>query len=90
MPSPMQIEVKDIFSCESPMLVEPWANLSSVDWQIKNGERKSLSKKMVIRNSFMLCVLHRSINAAILDYKVRHCKDKPINYNKEIIVLKKG
>jgi len=81
---------KDIFTCESPMFVEPWSNLSSIDWQIKNGEKVPLNKKMATRNSFMLCVLHRSINAALLDFKTRHCKDKPANYNKEIVVLKKG
>jgi hypothetical protein len=50
-----------------------------------------LGKTEARRNAFMLCIIHRSLNAAILDYKKRTCgPDKFINQNKTLnIVMEK-
>jgi hypothetical protein len=40
------------------------------------------------RNGFALCVLHRSINAAALDYKQKMCQGNPkTSYNKTLNVI---
>ena len=39
------------------------------------------------RNAFALCVLHRSLNAALIDYKKRMCAgNEKVNYDKTINV----
>jgi hypothetical protein len=50
-------------------------------------QREPLSKRQAKRNAFVLCVLHRSINAAAVDYKKRMCTEEDtINYDKVVNV----
>jgi hypothetical protein len=51
-----------------------------------------MGKLQLKRNSFALCIVHRSINAALTDYKKRMCDPSKefVNYNKTDIVHRKG
>ena len=47
--------------------------------------------EQVNRNVYTLCVIHRSINAALIDYKKRMCDSyNATNYDKTYNVLSKG
>ena len=47
-----------------------------------------VGKNQSRRNAFMICVLHRSINAAAIDYKQRMCAGHPnVSYEKSINLL---
>jgi len=64
---------KKIFSCDHPMMAEPPADLASVNYRVKDDKRETLGPKQAKRHAFSLCVIHRSINAALMDYKRRMC-----------------
>lgn len=51
---------------------------------------EKMNKKNVKRNAYMICVIHRSINAALTDYKKRMCEGQEINLEKTILVLPHG
>lgn len=55
-------------------------------------QNEKLSAKQVKRNAFTLCVVHRSINAALVDFKLRMCDPatQVVNYNKTVNVLPHG
>jgi hypothetical protein len=76
---------KDIFTCASPMFKEPPADLSRTTYRIKNGKKEDLKPIAVKRHAFALCVLHRSINAALEDYKNRMC-GADANREKSLII----
>ena len=78
---------KDIFSCEQSMLLEPQKNLSFLDFKNRDGEYIKVPKKTIKRHSFALCVLHRSLNAALTTYKNKKCKAGKANFNKTINVV---
>jgi hypothetical protein len=59
------------------MLVEPPTDLSSVAHRYKNDKREDLNPQQVKRNAYILCIVYRSINAALVDYKQRMCQDDP-------------
>ena len=69
---------KDIFSCDQPMMMEPPIDLSHTDYRVRNGKIEKLGPKAVKRNAFAICVIHRSINAAVIDYKKRMCGENDI------------
>ena len=79
---------KDIFSCEQRMFAEPYANLSSATYRIKNKVREDLKPRQAKRHALALCVLHRSINAALSDYKARNvqskCKPRQESYYRDL------
>jgi hypothetical protein len=81
---------KNIFNCDQPLLVEPPSNLGKVDYHIKNGKKEPLKDYLVKRNSYALCVSHRSINAAVTYYKQNICGNNVTNYEKTHIVLPRG
>jgi len=85
---------KNIFSCEQSLLLQTPDDLGFVDYRIKDGKRESLSNRQVKRNSFMLCVIYKSINAAVIDFKKRMCNNPlnstTTNFGNSINVLKKG
>eukprot|EP01041_Mallomonas_annulata_P000783 gene783-1510_t len=76
----------DAFSCEAPMLVEPPKDLGFLDYKVTDQNTQAkIGKLQGRRNAFMICVLHRSINAAITDYKQRMCRDNAnTNYSKTV------
>lgn len=39
------------------------------------------------RNAFMLCVIHRSFNSALEDYKAKMCQNESPNYSKTAIYV---
>jgi hypothetical protein len=51
---------------------------------------EKMSKKHVKRNAYMICVIHRSLNAALTDYKTRMCEGHEVNLEKSIVVLPHG
>ena len=53
-------------------------------------QRQVLKGEQIKRNAFTLCVIHRSINAALVDYKKRMCGTNVTNYEKTYNVLAKG
>eukprot|EP01042_Synura_sphagnicola_P001000 gene1000-1128_t len=78
----------NIFSCESPLLLEPPVDLGFVDYKVNDAKSKiKLSKQSAKRNAFMLCVLHRSVNAAALDFKQRMCSGNNATVTKSINLL---
>ena len=76
---------KKIFSCDHPMMQEPPPDLGSVDYRVKDGTREPLGRKQAKRHAFSLCILHRAINAALVDYKRRMCgPTDSISYEKTL------
>jgi len=77
------------FSCDAPLLVEPPEDLGETSYMMKDGVKKNQGARQAKRNAFMICVLHRTINAALIDYKQHMCKaeDKP-NYEKTLNLIK--
>jgi hypothetical protein len=53
-------------------------------------QRDEMGRLQLKRNAFAVCVVHRSINAALIDYKKRMCDPSKefVNYNKTYIVHK--
>lgn len=49
-----------------------------------------MKPKTVKRTAYMVCVIHRAINSAIMDYKTRMCEGQPVNTEKTLIVLPHG
>ena len=81
--------VKNIFSCQQSLLLEPQANLSSLDYKNRDGQYIIVPKHQIKRHSFALCVLHRSLNFALFSFKTRQCKNKSnnlINANFEKVI----
>eukprot|EP00605_Chrysophyceae_sp_TOSAG23-4_P000807 GSChrysophyteH1.ASY1.ANO1.897.1 assembled CDS len=75
---------KNIFSCDSPMMSELPADLYLSEYQIKQDEKvKFKGPKQAKRHAFSLCVLHRSINAALIDYKKHMCPNDGADANYE-------
>jgi peptidyl serine alpha-galactosyltransferase len=82
---------RNIFSCDHPLMVEPPADLSSVKYRIKDGQRQDLGAKQVKRNAYVLCVIHRSLNSALKYYKERMCAGgNSTNYEKTYNALPQG
>lgn len=79
---------KQTFTCGQPLLLEPPVELGFTDYHMKDGKRESVSPMLIKRNAFVICTLHRAINAAALDYKRRMCDAKgiPANYEKMVNV----
>ncbi len=77
---------KDIFSCESPMFKEPPPDLAKAEYRIKNKVKEQLRPVMAKRHAFALCILHRSINAALSDYKDRMC-GADANREKSLVIV---
>ena len=77
---------KDIFSCTSPMFKEPPADLTKAEYRIKNKVKEELKPVMAKRHAFALCVLHRSINAALSDYKDKMC-GPDANREKSLVIV---
>ena len=82
---------KNMFECnpKSPLLIDPPDDLAKVDYKNRDGEIMKLGPIAVRRNAFALCVISRSINSMIIDYKTKMCRDTPnfsINRNVTINV----
>jgi len=75
---------KNIFSCDSPMLVNPPVNIT-VHEPTKNDRQSQNKFRRDKRNAFMACVAYSTMNAALIDYKQRMCDGHPkVNYKREI------
>jgi hypothetical protein len=76
------------------MMAELPPDLHKSTYMIKNDEKVRWAPnqpKQPRRHSFALCVIHRSINAALVDYKARMCQGSSsssaaINYDKTLNV----
>jgi len=76
---------RKMFTCEHPMLIDPPRDLGNVTYKNRDGEIIKIGKTYAKRNAFMLCTIHRAINAALVDYKQRMCTNGEfINHNKTI------
>lgn len=81
---------KNIFSCEGDMMLELPEGLDSLDYQYMNKKRVPIKgKKQAKRHAFALMIVHRSINAAIMDFKDKMCVGKNTTYVKNINVAGK-
>eukprot|EP01038_Epipyxis_sp_PR26KG_P011460 gene11460-15352_t len=79
---------KEIFSCDSPMMMEPPLDLGKVNYKNRDGQNMTLGPQQARRNAFMICVIHRSLNSLLIDYKSKMCSSTSIiNYNKSINVV---
>lgn len=73
-----------IFKCDSPMLLEPTADLGKLDYKIVNGVTKKIGAKSAKRNAFVICTTHRTVNAAVAYFKQHMCDPLIANYSKTI------
>jgi hypothetical protein len=83
-----------LFSCEHDLFVEPPVDLDLVDYfvpataTVKSTEKTKLNKLQAKRNGYALCVIHRSMNAAMIDYKTRMCGgNNATSYEKKYIAM---
>lgn len=76
--------VKDIFSCEKPMMLELPKDLGTMNYKNRDGQRIPLNKRDARRGAFMLCIIHQAINAAAQDYKNKMCDSSAANYEKSL------
>jgi len=76
----------NIFSCESPMMVEPPTDLAAATYKVKSGQKVEMKNALQTkREAFALCVIHSALNSALLDYKKRMCpNDGTTNYAKTL------
>ncbi|KAJ1434200.1 hypothetical protein B484DRAFT_394152 [Ochromonadaceae sp. CCMP2298] len=82
---------KALFDCDAPMMEDPPLNLGTVKYKNRDGTNMPLSRVQARRNAFMLCTIHRSINAMVGHYKDVMCdKSQFVNRNKSINVVAKG
>ncbi len=79
---------KDIFSCGGDMMLDIPKGLDLTTYQIKDGKKVNYrGNKQAKRNAFALCVIHKAINAAVLDFKSKMCADDPrTKYNRVLNV----
>lgn len=89
----------DIFSCHRPMLLDPHISYGSlapadnritkVNFKDRDGEIVKMTRTQVKRSAFVLCVIHTALNAALLDYKTRMCKNfTNTNFDKSLNVAR--
>ena len=73
----------NMFTCEHPLMMELPKDLGKTNYKNRDGERITLSGRDSRRGAFMLCTIHRAINAAAVDYKKKMCNDVDnVNYEK--------
>ena len=82
--------VRTFFSDNAICYFSLFSVLSSCCWLFFYYQRQDLKGEQIKRNAFTLCVIHRSINAALIDYKKRMCGTNVTNYEKTYNVLAKG
>uniref|UniRef100_A0A7S4ITR3 Uncharacterized protein n=1 Tax=Odontella aurita TaxID=265563 RepID=A0A7S4ITR3_9STRA len=83
---------KDFFTCESPMLIEVPGDIAlKYDYRIPPpphkppGEKKPVSKKIVKRETFMLCAVTTALNEASEFFKRHACEGvKGTDYSKSM------
>lgn len=67
---------KNIFSCAEPLLADPTPDMGRIDLThiSREKQREELkAARKTKRSAFALCILHRSINAALIDFKAKYC-----------------
>lgn len=82
---------KRMFECSGPLLGSIPSNIATTTYKNRDGEIIPITRKYARRNSFMLCIIHRSINAMLSDFKSRMCvgdKAKEINLNTSLNLAK--
>lgn len=77
-------QLLNIFTCESPLLLEPTKDLGTLDYKVVNGVTKKIGAKSAKRNAFVICTTHRTVNAAVTYYKQHMCDSKTANFSKTI------
>jgi len=81
------------------MLMDPPDDLAKKTYMVKKKNMKKkedsvdrktkMSAVMAKRNAFTLCIIYRSINAALLDFKQKMCDGSDtVNYERSINVHK--
>jgi hypothetical protein len=80
-----QVTKHNIFSCESPMFMEPANDLDREPYVGNDVKREEMKPVKAKRHGFAVCTLHRALNSAILDYKQQMCASNPnTNYAKTL------
>jgi hypothetical protein len=78
---------QDIFSCEHPLFIELPIGYGSFPEsagnQATNSKEDLKARKLYKRNAFMVCTIHRAINAALTHYKSVMCDSSTANLKKE-------
>lgn len=80
---------KGIFDCNSPMMAEPPLDVAKLRYKNRDGEIVKLGPQQSKRGSFMLCTIHRSINAMLTYYKSKMCSLESVNTTKAVNVVDK-
>lgn len=70
---------KSIFDCNAPIMATPPLNISEVRYKNRDGEIIRLGPKSSRRGTFMLCTIHKAINAMLTYYKSKMCAPETIN-----------
>ena len=82
----------NIFTCESPLLVEPVDDVMSPDnaYMLKvDGGKNDFNPKMHKRNAFATCALTSALNEAALFFKLHHCDKSESNKERQILLVKR-
>jgi peptidyl serine alpha-galactosyltransferase len=74
----------DVYDCDVPLFKEPPDDLATIyDYQWPpNGQKKNLTPKEIVRESFMICYLYSIVNEAATFYKKSSCSAETINVTK--------
>eukprot|EP00986_Skeletonema_menzelii_P015195 scaffold11248_cov145-Skeletonema_menzelii.AAC.3 len=82
---------KNIFTCQSPLLVEPSTDaMSSQNAYItgNDGKRRDLDSKAHKRYVFSTCAITSAMNEALLFFKLHHCDKSEANTEKKLSLVK--
>lgn len=80
----------NFFSCESPLLMEPPADvMTSQNAYLtdRRGKRQDLDSKSHKRHAFATCAITKAMNDAALFFKSRHCQKSDANLKKSLSLV---
>ena len=77
----------NIFNCDFPLMVDPDVGVGKLRYKNRDGEIIALTPVQARRNAFVICVLHRSINAMLVYYKRHMCPNGQFNQTKDLNVI---
>jgi len=75
---------EDTFSCESPLFLEPPADLEDTHWKEDPYKKTVMSVRQAKHMAFSLCNLLRRINRASTKYKQMFCEPSTANYTMSV------
>jgi len=74
---------KSLFQCDKPLLADTPIDLPKLDYKNRDGDIIKLNRQESRRNAFAICILHHTINAAVINYRNVMCGNTTGAYNTE-------